>query len=328
MNYGDISPRTAGKAVKKLLTRALPILVLEQFAQPFVLSKNETKTAKFRRYEALAATPVALTEGVTPAGKTLTKTDVTVTLVQYGDYIDITDVILDTHEDPVLNESIDILGEQAGEMLEIARFNVLKAGTAVYYANGVNRLAVNSILTKALQQKVIRGLKRQNARKITTVVKSTPNFNTENVAAGYIGLVHPDVSTDVQKMAGFVPIENYGSNIKAYESEIGKVGDVRYIEATIIEPWADAGGLAVTNTTVTTTGTNSDVYPVLYLARDAFGAVMLKGSKSIAPLVSNPRPGPSDQLAQKGSVGWKAMSATVILNDMFMARAEVAAGEL
>ncbi|RMH45464.1 MAG: N4-gp56 family major capsid protein [Gammaproteobacteria bacterium] len=322
--YGDISPRTAGYAVKKLLKRAVPHLVLEKFGQTYVLPNNSTKVAKFRRYNSLSATPNALTEGVKPAGKTLTSTDVTATLTQYGDYVEITDVIMDTHEDPVLNETVDILGEQAAEMIEIARFNILKAGTNVIYANGTARTAVNTVFTKPLMRKAVRALKRQNARKVTSVVRSTPNFNTENVAPAYIAFIHPDVENDVRDLVGFVPVENYGS-MTPFESEIGKCEDVRFVTSTVFAPWADAGGLAATNNTLSTTGTNSDVYPVLIVGRDAYGIVPLKGKNAITPLISNPRPQSSDPLAQIGTAGWKSMQTAAILNDLWMVRVEVAA---
>src|SRR5687768_11600425 len=123
--YGDISPAVAGYHAAELLTRAIPYLILEKFAQTKPLPSNSTKTMIFRRYNALSNTPAVLTEGVTPAGKSLTKTDVSVTINQYGDYVELTDVVMDTHDDPVLAETQTILGEQAGQMLEKVRYNVL-----------------------------------------------------------------------------------------------------------------------------------------------------------------------------------------------------------
>ena len=84
--------------------------------------------------------PVAtnpLIEGVTPSGSVLANQDYTVTLAQYGDFVTITDVIEDTHTDPVLQQATDILGEQAAVTVETLRFNVLMAGTNVWYANNV-----------------------------------------------------------------------------------------------------------------------------------------------------------------------------------------------
>ena len=130
-NFGDISPRTAAFAAKKLLKRGLPFLVLEKFGQSVTLPAFNSKVIKFRRYTSLPTTPTALTEGVTPSGQVLSAQDVTTTLVQYGDVATITDVVLDTHEDPVLNEAVELLGEQSAQMIEKMRFGVLKSGTSV-----------------------------------------------------------------------------------------------------------------------------------------------------------------------------------------------------
>lgn len=320
--YGDISPRTAAYASKEMLKRGIPYLVIEKFGQAKVLPANNSKTITFRRYNALAATPNALTEGVTPAAKSLTKTDVSATLVQYGDLISTTDVILDTHEDAVLMEATAVLGEQAAQMIETVRYNVLKAGTNVFYANGASRVAVNTTVTRTLQRQITRALKRQNGRQITSVVASTPSFNTQQVAASFVALCHPDLEGDIRNMTGFVPVEQYGT-VTPYESEIGKVEDVRYISSTILTQFADAGGAK--GAMLSTTGTSADVYPILYIARDAYGIVPLKGKTSLTPMVVNPKPSDSDPLAQRGHVSWKSMQTAVILNDLWMVRAEVAA---
>lgn len=320
--YGDISPRTAAYAEKELLKRGLPFLVLEKFGQAKPLPEHNSKVMKFRRYTALPNVPVALTEGVTPAGQTLASTDVTATLSQYGDKITITDVIMDTHEDPVLDESVTLLGEQSSQMIEKMRFGVLKAGTNVLYANGAARNAVNTAITLTMQRRATRALKRQNGRPITNIVRSTPSYGTEAVAPSYIGLIHPDMESDVRSLAGFVPAEKYGS-ITPFENELGKVEDVRYLTSTIFEPWADAGGAK--GAMLSTTGVNADVYPVLYISANAYGIVALKGAFAITPMVVNPKPSDSDPLAQRGHVAWKAMQTAVILNDAWMVRGECAA---
>lgn len=320
--YGDISPRTAAYAEKELLKRGLPFLVLEKFGQAKPLPSNSTKVMKFRRYSALPNTPVALTEGVTPASQQLSVVDVTATLAQYGGLTTISDVILDTHEDNTLNEAVNLLGEQAAQMIEKMRFGVLKAGTNVLYANGAARNAVNTAISLTLQRRAVRALKRQNARFITSIVRSTPSYGTEAVAPGYVALIHPDLEADVRGLSGFVPAEKYGS-ISAWENELGKVEDVRYVSSTIFEPWADAGGAK--GAMLSTTGTSADVYPVLFVARDAYGIIALKGMFALTPMVVNPKPSDSDPLAQRGHVSWKAYQTAVILNDAWMVRGEVAA---
>lgn len=326
-NYGDISPRTALYAQKEFLRRALPFLILEKFGQGRPIPEKNSKVTKFRRYEALDPTPNVLSEGVTPAAKQLTVTDVQATLTQYGDLVTISDVVMDTHEDPVLQEAVAVLGEQAAQMIETIRFNVLKAGTSVQYANNVaGRSSVVAAISIADQRRVTRALKRQNARPITSVIRSTPSYGTENVAAAYIALCHPDLETDLRTITQFVPVEKYGS-VTPYENEIGKIEDVRYLSSTVFQPFTasgEVGGSVGSMIPHPLDSSKALVYPILYLARDAFGIVPLKGMTSITPTVVNPKPSDSDPLAQRGHVGWKSMQTAVILNDAFMGRLEVA----
>lgn len=338
--YGDITPRQAAYSVAGFLARAIPNMVIERFGQTYQVPTNNTQTAKFRRYFIeggtgaysgnagnysipLALTP--LTEGVTPAGKKLDSKDYTVQLQQYGDFIGFTDVIQDTHEDypAVLRQIVEVLGEQAAHTVETLRFNVLKAGTNVFYANGSARNAVNTKMTLALQRRITRAFKRQNAKMITSALKSSPAYNTQPIEASFIALVHPDVENDLRDMDGFISIKQYAQG-SAFEGEIGSVEDVRYIRSTVFEPWPDAGG-AAGGTVVSTTGTNADVYPIIFLARDAFGVVALRGKSVAQIMVVNPKPTESDPLAQRGTAGWKLWNATVILQDAFLIRAEVAA---
>lgn len=337
--YGDISPRTAAYAVAELLKRGMPYLVLEKFGQTYPIPNNATKVAKFRRYYLSGSTGAAadgtvtspwavplattpLVEGVTPSGRKLLNTDYTVTLAQYGDYATITDVILDTHEDRVLQQMTEVLGESAAITIEAIRYNVLKAGTNVFYSNGAARTSVNTPINIDVQRQVTTGLTRQNAKKITQIVKSTPDFRMEPIEAAYIGLFHPDCETDIRKMAGFIPTKQYGT-VTPWENEIGAVEQVRYLSSTVFAPFPDAG--TTKGAMRSTTGTNADVYPILYVGRDSYGIVPLKGKDSLTPMVVNPKPAPGDPLAQRGTVGWKAYQAAVILNDAWFARLEVAA---
>lgn len=338
--YGDITPRQAAYSIVGFLTRAIPNMTIERFGQPYVVPKNNTQTAKFRRYFIEGGTgsysgnagnysmPKALTpltEGETPAGSKLDSKDYTVQLLQYGDFIGFTDVIQDTHEDypAVLRQLVEVLGEQAAHTVETLRYNVLKAGTNVFYANGSARNAVNTPITLALQRRITRSLKRQNAKMITTVLKSSPAYNTQPIEAAFIALTHPDVENDIRDMDGFISVKQYAQG-SAYEGEIGAVEDTRYIRSTVFEPFPNAGG-AAGSTVISTGGTNADVYPVIYIARDAFGVVALRGQNSVQIMVVNPKPTESDPLAQRGTAGWKLWNATVILQDAFLVRAEVAA---
>ena len=339
--YGDISPAVAAYSVVRMLKRAMPYLHIEKFGQTYPLPTNSTLTAKFRRYFLSGATgaagqtgaispffiPVATTplvEGVTPSGSKLSNQDYTVTLAQYGDFVTITDVVEDTHTDNVLQQATDILGEQAAVTVETLRFNVLKAGVNVFYGTAVaGRANVVNAIALADQRRVTTALNGQNAKKITQVVASNPDYNTKSVEASYMAIVHPDCETDVRSMTGFKPVADYGPHTTPFEGEIGSTEQVRYLTSTVFAPFADAGGAK--GLMRSTSGTSADVYPILIFGRDAFGIVPLKGKSAMTPMVVNPKPSAGDPLGQRGTVGWKLYTTTVILQEAWMARLEVAA---
>src|SRR4030066_293983 len=315
--YGDISPRTAGDVSADLLARGIPYLLFEKFGQGKPVPMNSTKSIIFRRYEALDNTPSALSEGVAPTAKKLTKTDITANLTQYGDVVEISDVVADTHEDPVRMEAVEILSEQAAQMIEIARYGIIKAGTNVFYANGTARTDVNTAISLSLQRRVTRALNRQNARRITSVVRSTPSFGTTNVAPSFVALCHTDCEGDVRNMPGYQPTETYGA---MHDAEIGKVENCRYFGSSLLTPFTDGG--ASTSTMLSTGAVVADVYPVLYFGRDAYGIVPLKGKAAITPSVVNPKPSASDPLGQRGYAGWESMQEGGVLQDLWRGRAQ------
>lgn len=312
--YGDISDMTAAYASKKMLERGMPYMVFERFCESFSLPARSTKLMKLRRFNALDSTPTALVEGVTPAGKKLDITDIVVPLQQYGDVVNLTDVVLDTKDCPVLSEVVDVLGQQASEMIEKVRFGTFKAGTNVVYPTGATSrvtVAAGMLLSLDMQRAATKRIKKQNGRAVTKVLKSTPSYGSESVAPSVIGFIHSDLESQVRDMPGFVPAEQYGS-MTPYENELGKVEDVRYLTSTIIEPFIGAGAAGI------------DVYPVLYMASRSLGIVALKGKYAVSPVVHNPTVSDSDKLAQRGHAGWKSMQAAVILNDAWLCRGEVA----
>lgn len=137
--YGDISPRTAGYAWKDLLKRIVPGHVTAYSAQTKPVPKGVSKVVKFRRYLPLTYATTPLAEGVTPDGKKLTYEDILVVLQQYGDYVVLTDVIEDTHEDPVFTESRTILAEQVQNTVESINIGIITNGTNAYFATAAFR---------------------------------------------------------------------------------------------------------------------------------------------------------------------------------------------
>ena len=324
--YGSISQRTAAWAAAEMLAHAEPILVLSKFGQSKPMPKNKADTVKFRRPVPFIIPDTPLAEGVTPTAQQMQYEDVEVQLKQWGAWVEITDVVNDLAEDPVLSDASMLCGEQAAETVEVQTWGAIRAGTNVVYANGASRAAVNTAISLNKQRTVTRALKAQRAKKVTSMVGGSPNYSTEPVDAAFIAFAHTDLEADIRDMTGFVPTEKYGS-MKALPYEIGKVEDVRYVLSPVLDKFADAGGAA--GSMVSTTGTNADVYPVVYVAKESYGLIPLKGKNAVTPKVLNPdTPRGGDPLGQRGSVGWKTYFVAKVLNEAWLVRGEFACTDL
>ena len=324
--YGDITPRTAAKAMAPLLKRHDAVMLLERFGQTFPLPTKSTKVAIFRRYEALALATTALVEGVTPSGTKPTITDYTCTLSEYGDFIPYSGFMLDTHEDPILQEYGSLCVQQAAETVETLRWNVVKAGTAVGYTNG-GITTVNTPINLNAQRTATAAMLRQRAKMITEVVSSSPAFRTEPVEAGIVAIHHTDLTNDIRNMQGYISTKQYAQGTKLFPGEHGAVEDVRYCRSVLYTPFAGATGVyGGASTTMRNTGGFADVYSVLYISADAYGIVPLKGSNAMSLIAHNPgSSGTGDPLNQRGTLGWRVAQTSIILNDNWLYRLHCAA---
>ena len=329
--FGDISQRTAAHVVKEMLTTVQPIEVLAKFALTKPVPKNTADSVKFRRRVPFDVSTAPLVEGVTPQGQQIVFEDVSMQLYQYGGLAETTDVIEDQAEDPVLMEISKGLGEQAIATHEQILWNVIKGGTAVTYANGTSRTAVNTPVSVAKIRAVVRSLKAQKAAKFTSMLDASPKYGTRPVEACYVAVCHTDLENDIRNLPGFTPVVKYASGGALCPQEFGSLEEVRFITSPELTAFADGGGAKAGSgtTMVSTSGTSADVYPILILGKEAYATCPLRGADSMKPMVLKPGiPRGGDPLGQRGSVGWKAYLNAVVLNQSFMERLEVAATDL
>jgi N4-gp56 family major capsid protein len=318
-----ISQRTTVFAEREMLKHAGPVTVLDKFGVTKRMPKNKGVVIKFRRPKVFTAVTIPLVEGVTPESTAFEYEDVTATLRQYGQVVTITDVIEDTHEDPVLQDASRQAGENIGRTIEALTYAVVRAGTNVFYANGSARNAVNTVITLSKQRAVTRFLNAQKAKKITTMLAASPNYATKAIEAAYVAVGHTDLEADIRGLAGFTPVASYGSRQPLCSEEIGSVEDVRYILSPDLTPFADAGGAK--GAMVSTTGTSADVYPIMFFGQEAYGVVAVRGVGAVEPtIIPVGTKTKDDPLGQRGYIGWKTWFVAVRLNEAWMARLEVA----
>jgi N4-gp56 family major capsid protein len=299
---------------RTLLFRAVPRFLHTRWAQVRGIPRNAgTNTIKFRRYGNLTAALTPLSEGVTPAGSQLSTTDITATVEQYGDFITATDVVEYETMDPILTETAEILGDQMGDTLDQLTRDILSAGTNVFYGgNATSTATVDStdLIADTEIKQVVRLLKNNKARKITSMINSTTGINTTPVDACFIGIVHPNTTYDLKNVTGWVPVEKYSSTTNLMDGEVGKVDEVRFVESTNAKVLEGEGSGGI------------DVYVTLIFGRDAYGTTRISGEAMkniVKPLGSA---GSADPLDQRWTSGWKATFVAMILNDAFLVRIE------
>ena len=281
-----------------LIDNAMPNLVHDQFAQKAPIPKGNGKTVQFRRYKPLDKATNPLTEGVTPSGKSLNVSTIEATVAQYGDYVELSDMLLMTAVDNNLVEACTLLGNQAGLTLDTITREVLSGGTNVIYAGGVSSrssITADSKLTTLVVKQAVRLLKSMNA----------PKINGE-----YVAIVHPDVAYDLMNDSEWVEANKYAGSTKIFEGEIGKIGGARFIETTEAKIFYQEGA------------SNASVYSTLFLGSNAYGVTEIEGGGLKTIIKQLGSAGTSDPLEQRATAGWKATKVAERLVEEYMVRVE------
>ncbi|MBI4136857.1 N4-gp56 family major capsid protein [Candidatus Roizmanbacteria bacterium] len=298
---------------RSLLKAARPLLLHTKWAQVRDIPRNNSLVIKFRRYSLLSANTTALSEGVTPSGSQLSVTDVTATVAQYGDFVTLTDIVEFSTLEPVLGETAQVLGQQAGNSLDQIVRDVMVAGTTVQYASTSTSRATVTASMKLTRQEIreaVRTLQSNDASKITTMVNPSDGFNSSPLAPCYVGIITENTLYDLKNEAGWIPVQEYASTKNLMEGEVGAMDDVRFVMTTNAKIFASAGSGSI------------DVHGTLILANDYYGITRIAGEalrNIIKPLGSA---GSADPLDQRATSGWKATMVAARLNENFCVRIE------
>lgn len=312
---------------RKLLERAQPHLVHAQFGDDRPLKDRSTKSITFRRWEALSPNTTALIESITPLGTVLSKTDITATVVQYGSFVTLSDILEWTSRDEVLNEASDVLGEQEGQSLDQVCRDIIVAGSSVFCctddvgATSATRTEVDGLINAVAINKVLRFLQNGNAKPFTKLVKPSTGIGTQAILPAYWAIIHPFTFYTLRGVSGFVSVKDYPAQQEVMDSEVGSYREARFVMTTFAKAFPSAGA-TVTSTHLTTNTTEEDVYADVFLGMHAYGKIPLTSHASemiTQPLGSG---GTSDPLKQRATVGWKAAQTFKILNNAFMSRLE------
>jgi N4-gp56 family major capsid protein len=281
-------------AFEKLAYFALrPEMYFDQFAD--VQATNATNpgaSVKFTVFADLAAaiTPLGEAEDVTPV--TMSDSQVTVTLEEYGNATVTTAKLRASSFLPVDPVAAQAVGYNAGLSIDTIARNILQAGSNVLYATGGttdptarNEISVDDVLA---------------ANDVRKAVAQLRGANVPTINGSYVGFIHPDVSYDFRSAtdaAAWRTPANYVDPTGIYNGEIGMFEGVRFMESPRAPLFANAGNGSGGAGTI-------DAYGTLIMGRQALAkGVSLGGEYGAQPSIVYGTV--TDLLKRFRPVGWK-----------------------
>lgn len=307
---GSLSAEMKTFYEKRLLDQAEPLLVHNQFGDKYPIPAGSGKKIEFRKYSALPKALTALTEGVTPAGNSLTVTTVEGTVKQYGDWIQLSDMLQMTAIDNNVVQATKLLSSQAGRTLDTVTREVLAGGTNVIYAPKV----VDGAETEVLSRSTLTPECVLTPFVVMRAAATLEAMNTPKINGSYVLITHPYCRETLQESPGWVDVVKYKEGNNTFSGEIGKIGDVRVVTTSEAKIINDSTCPVVENTTY------YSVFTSLLLGANAYGVTMLENG-GLQHIVKQLGYG-EDPLNQRSSCGWKATSVAVRLCEEYMVRIE------
>lgn len=297
-----LSPEMKTYYEDRLIDLAEPKLVHNQFADKYPIPKNGGKTIEFRKYDSLGKAMQPLTEGVTPDGNKLNVTTITAEVDQYGDWIQLSDVIQLTSIDNNVVQSTKLLGSQAGRTLDSVTRDVMNGGTNVIYMN-------KSDGTEVLSRADLDDSCTLDTKIFQFAAAVLGGQNADTIDDSYVAIIHPYTAYDLMTSDDWIDVHKYATPENIYQGEIGKIGNVRFVESTEAKIFRDD-----------TCPAERAVFSTIVLGAHAYATTDIEGG-GLQHIVKQLGYG-DDPLNQRSSCGWKAITAAKRLVEQYMVRIE------
>lgn len=247
------------------------------------------------KFGQLAKAKTPLPETGDPSSASLTSTQATATLQEYGNVVQRSQKLDLTSFTDVEAAAMMAVGINAGQTIDGLIADVALAGTNVVYAGSAtsrNTITAADKITSSKIREVVARLRAASVPGIGDRVEVDGRVTT-NLGSYYIGFIHPHVAKDLREETGpggWRAPKEYADPSGIYNGEIGLYEGVRWIEhpgSEAIVPDAGDGGTV-------------DVYRTLIFGWQYLGeGVGLEPQQVIS--------GPFDSLQRLYNVGWKAL---------------------
>ena len=219
---------------KRLLDNAEPKLVHNQFGDKYPIPQRGGKIIEFRKYDPLPKATTPLTEGVTPDGNNLNVTAITAQVEQYGDWIQLSDMLDMTALDNNVLQATKLLGSQSGRTLDTLTRDVLAGGTNVIYAPKLTRSADGTV-TGITPVSSRYALDKDCVLSPDLIFQAAALLGAQNadfIDDGYVAIIHPYTKYDLMRSKEWIEAHKYATPENIYRGEVGKIGNVRFVESS------------------------------------------------------------------------------------------------
>lgn len=319
-----------------------------KFGRKFSIPDRSSLTIKFRRYNkidpkssmsgsvltaagSIASSTKAIAEGIVPATSNPAPTDYSLTLLQYGNLMKVSDLASRTTEVAPDAELIKRNAENMADTLDAVYRDGLQGGTnfgrltnSVGAIGSGARTTVAGIINAAALNRIVTILEAMEAQYFASnTITASTGIGTSPVRPAYVAIIHPHVKHDLESIAGYKSTSDYGSQEGLFEGETGAYRNIRFVMSTISQRIFINSGAAPSGT-ISTGGAANDVYSVLVIAKDAYGTVDLDSSTDMTYIPARQKDS-ANPLGQWSTIGWTAVAGALILNDAWIYRMECAA---
>jgi len=263
-----------------------------KYAVEKTLPRNYGDTINWRRFNKLAVTKTALTEGTTPAGQSISGSAITATIAQYGNVLYFTDLVDLQQLDAVRQEYTVELGYQAKETLDEIVRDVLVAEGSSFYAHGASEVV--TINDRLADLEATDAPRIDDFRHIVLAMKKAFIGGNRKAAGKYVALISPDVMAtlfDDTKVQNYM---NFGqTNVMFSDGMVVDMFGIRFEEvlnAPILETASSTGVFA---------------HDSIVIGEEAYAVTKLEGAGLRVITKGLGSAGVEDPLDQRQSIGWK-----------------------
>lgn len=259
----NLSTDQAKMLASKLIQRSMLKLVAASICDKIPMEKGTGLTAYFVRYKRMNVPVTALTEGTDPSSSSFSIDGTNVTLDQWGDLLNVTDIALLATNHDVVRQVLDLLSDNAQRVIDREVQIVWLAGTNIIYGDGSvsARSSITStmkltdqLITQAVVQLSDQGAPPRSGPSADVArVESSGDLRSGNA---YVAIAGPHVIGEIRQpgtvLGSWVSVAMYNNPSALYNSEVGTWLGLRWVETNFIPKFTMLG-----NTTAAVSSTGS-----------------------------------------------------------------------